>query len=38
MGPSAHHLAGADLERGVAALPETVAVTISVRLAAYRPA
>ncbi|HEY7430495.1 MAG TPA: hypothetical protein VH641_07155 [Streptosporangiaceae bacterium] len=38
MGPSAHHLPDADVGRRVAGLPEPVAVTVSVRLAAYRPA
>lgn len=37
MGPTARHLSEEELARRMSALPETVEVTVSVRLAAYRP-
>lgn len=36
MGPSARHLSGEDVERRIAALPEPLAVTLSVAVATYR--
>jgi hypothetical protein len=38
MGPSARHVAGADLDRHLAALPPTLALTVSVVLETFRPA
>jgi 23S rRNA (guanine745-N1)-methyltransferase len=37
MGPSAHHVEPATLERAIAALPEPVRVTASVTVARFRP-
>ncbi|HKR51007.1 MAG TPA: hypothetical protein VJT72_15760 [Pseudonocardiaceae bacterium] len=38
MGPSAHHMTAVDLAHRVAALPSSLPVTVSVRVAAYRAA
>jgi 23S rRNA (guanine745-N1)-methyltransferase len=38
MGPSAHHVAPADVAARVAALPSPVSVTASVTITTYRPA
>jgi 23S rRNA (guanine745-N1)-methyltransferase len=37
MGPSAHHHTPEALDRAIAALPDPVAVTVAVRVAAHRP-